>query len=72
MASNPAKLIHDLAPGRTQFKHVIFGPQKWSSRDDAYFPGIRDAIDDDDWELAQIEADKVARILSQASRNLIY
>ncbi|KAA6415387.1 MAG: glutamate carboxypeptidase Tre2 [Lasallia pustulata] len=57
-------------PGREQFKHVIFAPQAWSGYDEAYFPGIRDAIDNGDWELAQKQAEKVAGILSYASKKL--
>lgn len=33
-------------------------------------PGIRDAIDDGNWELTQKEIEKVAGILSYASRKL--
>lgn len=57
-------------PGREQFVHVIFAPQAWSGYDEAYFPGIRDAIDAVDWNLAQEQVDKVARILSYASGKL--
>ncbi|KAI9762141.1 MAG: Inositol-pentakisphosphate 2-kinase [Chaenotheca gracillima] len=32
-------------PGREQFKHVIFAPQAWSGYDEAYFPAVRDALD---------------------------
>lgn len=34
------------------------------------FPGIRDAIDDEDWELAQRQSKKVADILQFASQKL--
>ncbi|KAL6718920.1 hypothetical protein ACLMJK_003155 [Lecanora helva] len=57
-------------PGREQFKHVIFAPQAWSGYDEAYFPGIRDAIDAGDWSLAQEQVDKVANIISYASNKL--
>ena len=57
-------------PGREQFKHVIFAPQAWSGYDEAYFPGIRDAIDGGDWKLAQEQVEKVAGILSHASWKL--
>jgi N-acetylated-alpha-linked acidic dipeptidase len=57
-------------PNREQFKHVIFGPQLWSGYDESYFPFIRDAIDAKDWELAQKQVDKTARIISSASDKL--
>ncbi|EXJ86795.1 hypothetical protein A1O3_03749 [Capronia epimyces CBS 606.96] len=55
---------------RTQFKHVIFAPQTWSGYDEAYFPGIRDAIDAGDWGEAQRQVEKVAGILSAAVKKL--
>jgi Transferrin receptor-like dimerisation domain/Peptidase family M28/PA domain len=55
---------------RTQFKHVIFAPQKWSGYDEAFFPGIRDAIDDGDLEETKRQVEKVARIVSEAAKNL--
>jgi N-acetylated-alpha-linked acidic dipeptidase len=57
-------------PGRTQFKHVVFGPQAWSRDPEAYFPAIRDAIISGNETLAQLTVDKVAEILTQASANL--
>ncbi|KAK4134431.1 Zn-dependent exopeptidase [Trichocladium antarcticum] len=63
----------DLAgiPGRTQFKHVVFGPQLWSGHDDAYFPFIRDAVASGNWTRAQLAVDKAAAIITQAAANLI-
>lgn len=57
-------------PGREQFVHVIFAPQAWSGYEEAYFPGVRDAIENDDWELAQLQVEKVAGRLSYASHKL--
>ena len=57
-------------PGREQFKHVIFAPQAWDSYAGAFFPGVRDAIDNGDWKLAQAQVEKVARMISFASRKL--
>ncbi|MCJ1335205.1 hypothetical protein MMC09_000473 [Bachmanniomyces sp. S44760] len=57
-------------PGREQFKHVIFAPQAWSGYDEAYFPGVRDALDEGDWTAAQNQVEKVAGILEAASKNL--
>ncbi|KAH6632199.1 hypothetical protein F5144DRAFT_612700 [Chaetomium tenue] len=62
----------DLAgiPGRTQFKHVVFGPQAWSRDPEAYFPSIRDAIVSGNMTEAQLTVDGVASILTQAAVNL--
>ncbi|KAH9886900.1 peptidase-like protein [Xylariomycetidae sp. FL2044] len=58
-------------PNRTQFKHVVFGPQKWSGYDPVYFPAIRDAIEDEDWDLAQQLVDKTSAIMAKAAESLI-
>ena len=58
-------------PGRTQFKHVLFGPQAWSGYDEAYFPAVRDAMHAANWTLAQLQADKAADLLRKASRKLL-
>ncbi|PGH18069.1 hypothetical protein AJ79_00696 [Helicocarpus griseus UAMH5409] len=57
-------------PNRTQFKHVIFGPQAWSGYDEAFFPAIRDAIDSGNWVETQRWIDRVSKILNDASRGL--
>lgn len=67
------KLIENAQlPGREQYKHVLFAPQRWSGHGQTYFPGVRDAIEDGDWELAQAEVLKVAGILSHASKKLLH
>lgn len=58
-------------PGRTQFKHVIFGPQAWSGYDEAYFPGVRDALDVGDWTAAQTQLDIAAKVLRHAVDKLL-
>lgn len=58
-------------PGREQFKHILFAPQKWSGYDEAFFPSVRDAVDEGDWVAAQAAVDKCARILSKASHKLV-
>ncbi|KAI1342596.1 peptidase-like protein [Xylariaceae sp. FL0016] len=58
-------------PNRTQFKHVVFGPQLWSGYDEAYFPAIRDAIEVEDWSLAQTIIDKTAKIITDAAKTLV-
>jgi len=63
---------HAQLPGREQFKHVIFAPQAWSGYDEAFFPGIRDAIDEDKWADAQKQVEKVSRILLRASERLLH
>ncbi|EGO59262.1 hypothetical protein NEUTE1DRAFT_128695 [Neurospora tetrasperma FGSC 2508] len=57
-------------PNRTQFKHVLFGPQLWSGYDEAYFPSIRDTVDSGDWGLANRTIAKVAGIIKRAAANL--
>ncbi|KAK5106470.1 hypothetical protein LTS08_000589 [Lithohypha guttulata] len=55
---------------RTQFKHVIFGPQKWSGYDEAFFPGVRDWAEVGDMQKAQEEVQKVADIIISAAAQL--
>ena len=70
--SNNIPLLTPLqVPNRTQFKHVIFGPQLWSGYDEAFFPAIRDTVEAEDWELAKLTVEKVARIMRQAATRLI-
>lgn len=57
-------------PNRTQFKHVIFGPPKWSEDDGGHFPAIRDTILAGDWTLANQTVEKVARIIKDAAAML--
>ncbi|CAG8957618.1 hypothetical protein HYFRA_00010485 [Hymenoscyphus fraxineus] len=58
-------------PNRTQFKHVVFGPQLYSGYETSFFPFIRDAIEARDWELAQKQVIKTADIIKRASRKLV-
>ncbi|KAI5295891.1 hypothetical protein KEM52_006577 [Ascosphaera acerosa] len=69
------KRLLDLEEGgglfnRTQYKHLIFGPQAWSGYEEAYFPAIRDAIDAGNVTLSQECIEKVAQVLRDASRRL--
>lgn len=66
------KLLLDEAGlvNRTQFKHVIFGPQLWSGYDEAFFPGIRDWVEAGDMQKAQEEVSKVADIITKAANTL--
>ncbi len=63
--------VLDQIPNRTQFKHVIFGPQLWSGYDEAFFPAIRDTIVAGDWTLANQTVEKVARLIQTAAANLV-
>jgi len=58
-------------PNRTQFKHVVFGPQLWSGYDEAFFPAIRDVIEAKDWDLARRTIAKTSAILRQAASVLV-
>ncbi|OJD09382.1 hypothetical protein AJ78_09073, partial [Emergomyces pasteurianus Ep9510] len=58
-------------PNRTQFKHVVFGPQAWSGDDAAFFPAIRDAIDAGNWTETQGWIDRVSKIISDACISLV-
>ncbi len=58
-------------PNRTQFKHVVFGPNLWSGYDEAYFPAVRDAIEAGDWDLAKKQLEKAADTIMRASRKLV-
>ncbi|KAL8767513.1 MAG: hypothetical protein Q9209_006020 [Squamulea sp. 1 TL-2023] len=62
--------IHGGLPGREQFKHIIFAPQLWDNYGTAYFPGVRDAVEEGEWELAQKQVKKAAQILSNAAEKL--
>ncbi|KAI1174941.1 Zn-dependent exopeptidase [Nemania sp. FL0916] len=58
-------------PNRTQYKHVVFGPQIWPESNTAYFPAIRDGIEAQDWSLTQALIDKAAFRIDEAGNNLI-
>ncbi|KAK7932165.1 glutamate synthase [Apiospora marii] len=58
-------------PNRTQFVHVVYGPQLWSGYDEAYFPAIRDAVESGDMQLAQEITDKTGKIISEAAKVMI-
>ncbi|TVY25057.1 putative glutamate carboxypeptidase [Lachnellula hyalina] len=57
-------------PNRTQYKHVVFGPDLWSGYDSAMFPAVRDAVVAEDWALAQQQVEKAAAIIMKASKKL--
>ncbi|KAH6880132.1 hypothetical protein B0T10DRAFT_148906 [Thelonectria olida] len=57
-------------PNRTQFKHVVFGPQLWSGYDEAFFPAIRDTVDAGNWNAARKLVAKTAAIIRSAAHIL--
>ncbi|KHJ34681.1 putative glutamate carboxypeptidase tre2 [Erysiphe necator] len=58
-------------PNRTQYKHILFGPQKWSTDGNIFFPAIRDAVDAQDWDLAKKQVEKAADLIKKASKKLV-
>ncbi|KAI2792970.1 hypothetical protein POX_b03015 [Penicillium oxalicum] len=58
-------------PNRTQFRHVVFGPELWSGYDASIFPAIRDTINTGNWTLAQHWIDRVADTIHTASDKLL-
>ena len=69
------KDLLDLSEGgglvnRTQFRHVLFAPVKWSGYDEGVFPGIRDAVDEGDREGARRSVELVSERLGVAARGL--
>ncbi|KAL6808889.1 Zn-dependent exopeptidase [Trichoderma sp. SZMC 28013] len=54
-------------PNRTQFKHVVFGPQLWSGYDEAFFPAVRDLVDAEAWDDANKYIAKTAALMKQAA-----
>ncbi|KAK5996657.1 putative glutamate carboxypeptidase [Cladobotryum mycophilum] len=54
-------------PNRTQFKHVVFGPQLWSGYDEAFFPAIRDLVDAQEWSEANRFISKTAALMRKAA-----
>ena len=55
---------------RTQFKHVLFAPDRWSGYDEAFFPGVRDMVEVGDWDGAQNQVVKIAGLLRRAAEKL--
>ncbi|KAH0494476.1 hypothetical protein TgHK011_001093 [Trichoderma gracile] len=54
-------------PNRTQFKHVVFGPQLWSGYDEAFFPAVRDLVDAGAWDDANKYIAKTAALMKKAA-----
>ncbi|KAA8901307.1 hypothetical protein FN846DRAFT_122994 [Sphaerosporella brunnea] len=58
-------------PGRLWFKHMIMAPQADNAHEVEYFPGVRAAVNQGHWDVAQSEVDKVADLIKRASRKLL-
>ncbi|KAL4958295.1 hypothetical protein BDW69DRAFT_154645 [Aspergillus filifer] len=75
MASLDVHLLDDRygggIPNRTQFKHVVFGPQLWSGYDAAIFPAIQDSLETRNWTLTQEWVDRIAGIITDAGDKLV-
>ncbi|KAF4585389.1 glutamate carboxypeptidase Tre2 [Ophiocordyceps camponoti-floridani] len=54
-------------PNRTQFKHVVYGPQLWAPSRADIFPAIRDTVEADDWPAARRAVAKAAAVLRKAA-----
>ncbi|CCH42957.1 Glutamate carboxypeptidase 2 [Wickerhamomyces ciferrii] len=58
-------------PNRRWYRNLIFGPQFWKPEEGDFnwwtFPGVRDAIFNQDWKLAQEEVDRVSRALTDGA-----
>ncbi|QLQ81408.1 hypothetical protein HG537_0F01690 [Torulaspora globosa] len=54
---------------RPYYKNVLFGPSFWTqlNQDSWSFPGVKDAINDQDWAKAQHELDNVANVLAESA-----
>lgn len=61
-------------PNRNFYKNVLFSPTMWTGdygNGHWTFPGVRDAIDQDDWEMAQKQMDIVADVLKKSAEMFI-
>ncbi|KAM0252839.1 hypothetical protein ACHAQJ_007524 [Trichoderma viride] len=54
-------------PNRTQFKHIVYGPQLWSGYDEAFFPAVRDLVDAELWDGANQYLNKTAALMMKAA-----
>ncbi|KAI5811610.1 hypothetical protein DFH27DRAFT_534301 [Peziza echinospora] len=58
--------------GRNAFKHVLMAPNREDGNLPVYFPSIRDAVDDDEWDAAQENVGKVAEKLKAATNKILH
>ncbi|KAK0383041.1 hypothetical protein NLU13_8957 [Sarocladium strictum] len=57
-------------PNRTQFRHTVYGPKLWSGNDVEYFPAIVDAVNAQDWDMANRFITKTTIIFRDAAKVL--
>lgn len=62
--------------GREQFKHVVFGPRAWRGEEgdverEMQFPGVRDAVDLGEWEVARERVERAAEVIMRAGKRLV-
>lgn len=61
-------------PSRDFYKNVLFGPPLWTDGDDPYpwsYPGIKDAIQEGDFETAQVQIDVIGSILHSSADDVL-
>lgn len=62
-------------PTRRWYKNLIFGPQFWKPEEGDYewwsYPGVRDAIFNRDWNLAQEEINRLGNALTEGANAFI-
>lgn len=65
--------ISEGLPDRKFYKNNVFGPALWmdDSHDSWSFPGVRDAIADEDWERAQEQINSLAKTLHKSANLFI-
>ncbi len=62
------KLILDQGlPGRPWYKHALYAPGVLTGYDVKVMPGIREAIENEDWGMAQEQIDIMGSILTRYS-----
>ncbi|SPO03990.1 related to glutamate carboxypeptidase II [Cephalotrichum gorgonifer] len=72
MAAFETKLLDaEGIPGRTQFKHVVYGPSRWEDTSTSQFPAIRALVEDGEWEEVDKLVRKTAGIIADATKLLI-
>jgi N-acetylated-alpha-linked acidic dipeptidase len=68
MSEERALLDPDGIPGRPWFRHVVYAPLP--SYEAETLPGLREAIEAGDWNLAHEEAGRIGRAIDRAKRAL--
>ena len=63
-------LIKEGLPGRPWYKHALYAPGLYTGYDVKTMPGIREAIEDENWERAQQQIDIMARVIMEYNEHL--